>query len=456
MIVTNKVNDNIPDHEELFELLGDHYTEKFHQYLEKIEMIKWMISPERPRAKDLERDDQGRIIVNLERLHILEDMDYFRPAALHFQKHKKFTNIPPNPSKKGDYALFWKEERRRCLEGYVRESDGEWIPGYYYYYLNYSPIQLVKDVGEDDGTGNIRAERIEEFPDFWDSDYMFFHYVEQGEQQGLFGDVLKTRGRGYSFKVGAMGARNFIHIKKSKSYFMAAEKEFLDKDGIYNKFIDAINYSAKHIPFTKLRSKQDLQRLHFKSGYVDSETGTEQGWLSEVMGVTMKNDPNKARGKRGKLIAYEESGKFPGLLKAWGIARMSLEQGRSVFGYQIAFGTGGEEGADFKGALELFYNPKGYKVLPMKNVFDMNASGDCSLFIPEYLNRSGCYDENGNSNVIKALLQVCYDRRIVRDNSSDPMAIVQEEADRPITPQEAVMKKIGNGISCYYASRTES
>lgn len=444
-MITNQVNTNIPAHEELLELLGDFYTEKFHQYLEKIELIKWMISPERPRAKDLLKDEKGRIIVDIEKLHILEDTDFFRERALYFKKHGVYTHIPVSKNPRSEYVQFWKEERRRCLEGYVRESDGEWIPGYYYFYLNYAPIMRTVVVEDNSHKGGKRrSERVYTFADFWDSDYIYYHYMEKGEQMGMFGNLLKTRGRGYSFKGGSNGARNFVHIKKSKSYMMAEEKEFLDKDGIYNKFIDAANWCAKHTPFPRLRAKQDLQRLHFKAGYTDKETGTEQGWGSEVMGVTMKNDPNKARGKRGKLIMWEESGKFRGLKKGWGIARMSLEDGDNVFGYQIAFGTGGEEGADFESALEMFYYPKGFGVLSMKNIFDLNASGECSLFIPEYLNRSGCYDENGNSDVIKAMLEVCSTRRTVRDNSSDPMNIVQEEADRPITPQEAVMKKIGN------------
>ena len=444
ILKTNKVNSNIPLPEELQQRLGDHYFEKFHDYLEKIEMVKKLVSPNRKYAKDLERDDKGRIKVDLNNLHILEDTDFFRERALFFEEHNRYTFAHPNPSSTSEYFKFWEEERRRCLEGYVRESDGEWITGYYYFYLNYAPIQKVKVVGGEDGLGNVRAERTTAFCDFWDSDYLFFHYVEQAEEEGMFGDILKTRGRGYSFKVGAMGARNFVHIKKSKSYFMAAEKEFLDKDGIYNKFIDAANWCATHTPFPRMRVKQDMQRLHFKSGYTDVETGVEQGWGSEVMGVTMKNDVNKARGKRGKLIAYEESGKFPDLLKAWGIARMSLEQGRAVFGFQIAFGTGGEDGADFEGALEFFYNPKGYKIKSVKNQFDVNGTENCAMFIPEYLNRQSCYDKDGNSNVIKALIEVCEDRRTVRDNSSEPMAIIQEEADRPITPQEAVMKKVGN------------
>lgn len=47
-------------------------------FITNVEFIRNLISPDRPRAKDLPRDEKGRIIVNLENPHIIEDADYFR------------------------------------------------------------------------------------------------------------------------------------------------------------------------------------------------------------------------------------------------------------------------------------------------------------------------------------------------------------------------------------------
>jgi len=44
-------------------------------------------------AKDRERDDDGKIIVDVTKPHILEDMDFFRERALYFEKHGKYTKI---------------------------------------------------------------------------------------------------------------------------------------------------------------------------------------------------------------------------------------------------------------------------------------------------------------------------------------------------------------------------
>jgi hypothetical protein len=52
---------------------------------------------------------------------------------------------------------------------------------------------------------------------------------------------------------------------------------------------------------------------------------TEAGYLSSIIGITLKNDPERIRGTRGKLMLWEEAGKFADIKEAWSIARSSLE-----------------------------------------------------------------------------------------------------------------------------------
>lgn len=465
-MITNKYQTNIT--EELLAGLDAEHKEKFYDYIDKIPMIHRLTDPNRRYAKDLPRRDyvypkrneegraikgqtytQNKIIVDLSNPHILEDMDYFRQAAIHFEKTGKYTLHYPNKNKQSEYFKFWEEERRRCLEGMVRESDGEWISGYNYFYWNYVRIELVIPTGEVNEDGSIQSERIDSFPDVWDSDYWYFHYIEQGERAGKYGKVLKTRGRGYSYKGGCLDGRNAIHLKKSKSYSMAFEKEYLNKDGIFNKAIEVLDWNAQHTPFPRLRISNSVDKMNIKMGYKDQELNIDKGQLSEILGVSLKDNPDKARGKRGKIIKWEEDGIFPGLKKAWGVARMSLEQGNQVFGYMISFGTGGTEGADFEASEEFFYHPDGYNILGLENIYDMSPSGICGFFVSEYMNRSGCYDKNGNSDVIKALVEILLLRQKVKRGASDPNTIIQEMADRPITPQEAVMRKEGSLFPIY-------
>ena len=57
--------------------------EQFYDFLNNVPLIRSLVSPDRKRAKDLERDNKGRIIVDITKPHILEDMEYFRPSARH-------------------------------------------------------------------------------------------------------------------------------------------------------------------------------------------------------------------------------------------------------------------------------------------------------------------------------------------------------------------------------------
>jgi hypothetical protein len=106
-------------------------------------------------------------------------------------------------------------------------------------------------------------------------------------------------------------------------------------------------------------------------------------------------------------------------------------------------GTGGSEGNDFSGAMEMIYKPKGYHILGLPNVWDKvnKGIGESIFFFPAYVNRAGCYDENGNSDVSKALLEVCMNRYNAKYNTSDPMQVVRTKAEDPITIQDAIMRR---------------
>jgi hypothetical protein len=412
------------------------------EYVNTIPLIRWMTLDARPRAKDKKRDEEGKIVVNITKPHILEDTDYFRQAAITYKTTGKYTEYYPSKVPSSPYKKFWDEEIRRCKYGYVRESDGEWITGYHYFYLNYSPILRTKVIGDVNEDGTIQAERIEDFPDFWDGDYLFYHYIDQAEKAGKYAAVLKARGKGYSFKAASALMRNYFLYKKSKSYAMASDSEYLLSDGVLSKTWDIFSFGVKNVGFSKKLTLKDTA-MEKIAGYKKPGVAGDHGFLSSIHGVTLKNDPDKARGKRGKLILWEEAGSFPNILKSWRIAQKSLEDGQLVFGLMVAFGTGGEEGVDFAGLYELFYHPKVYQVYSVKNVWDKNSRGDCAFFVPDYWNRARTYDKDGNSDVLTAIVEVLRKRQTIRKESTNATDIARVKAEEPITPQEAVMRTTG-------------
>ena len=73
---TNKYQTAITD--ELLNAYPTEVVEQLFDYINGVEFIRWLISPDRPYAKDCPHDEEGRVIVDLAHPHIVEDMDYFR------------------------------------------------------------------------------------------------------------------------------------------------------------------------------------------------------------------------------------------------------------------------------------------------------------------------------------------------------------------------------------------
>ena len=777
--------------EDYLKSLPDEIREQYYDFVTNIPYIQNIIKDDRKYARDLPKDLDGKIIIDVTQPHILEDMDYFRPTALHYQKFGCFTKLKPNSNPNSEYGKWLKEEVRRCWEGYVRPSDGEWITGDMYFFINYCPIQLIKK----DAKG--KSIRTLDFPKVWDGHYYKYHYLNQCRNSGHHAAELASRGKGkahpydtavwtpegkkkwgdihkgdllfdtqggttevldipfdgiapiykmflssgavvrsseghlwkvynmqehkeeilttkdiylnklnkyiiplseevefpekevfiepyvmglllsdtsplriingslqinlstsdykslrencnYDFYVTpddklavdldclqkrleyySLGRRNknkaipedykinsvynrtlllkgildadgvidrgrialtsssynfmqdinwlcaslgiatsqvyqanskysfvyrgysgkctkpkvkvrnktifkiFIYPKynlfsfedkkvfwdkssKSHAYrswskgykiqrmafvgnkrckcvtvdsddhcyliekfitthnsYTAAEllaKRFIlgESDAVKkkvqcvataserkylqgaNQLLDMfqyyIDFCANNTEFPRQRITSSLQNLAWTMGYVDSETNTRRGTENSVIGITSKDDESKLRGSRGVLYLIEEAGTFPRLLNLYQVLRPSVEDGKSVFGLIYLYGTCGDNASDFSSMQELMYNPEGYNIMKLSNVYDKEGQGRkyFTYFFPGYMNRAECYDDNGNSDVTKALMEILLDRYKVKYNSTDINAITKRIAEIPVTPQEAILRTQGN------------
>ena len=448
-ILMNKYQTQITD--ELLSGLPQEVQDQLLDVINNVEFVKRLISPTRQYAKDRPRDSQGRIIVDLVNPHILENMDYFRPTALHYKKYGCFINLRPNANPNSEYGKWIRRERDRCWNGYVRESDGEWVTGPLYFYMNYCPIIQSKI-----RKGTKQADRIVDFPEMWEGIYWRFHYMDQARNGGLYNDFLganhgaelASRGKSKSYSMASILAHNFIlgensiACKEIVSVATAYQKEYLTKDGVLNKFVSMVNFCAEHTQFPRRRLKSSLQDMVWKMGYKDLELDTEEGTQNLVLGVSSKDDESKLRGKRAAFIGIEEFGTFPRLIDLYNVMLPSVQEGDYVFGIMYLQGTAGDNESDFSGAQEIMYYPEGYNMYTLPNVFDKNNQGKkyFVFFFPGYINRKGCYNEDGVSDVIQALIEILMNRYRVKYNSSNPNTLIKTIAEVPITPAEAIIK----------------
>ena len=440
LIKTNKYQ--TPVTRELIDSLPQEVGEQLIDCLTNIEFIKNLISPDRSYYKDLPRDEEGRAIVDITNPPIFEDADYFRQAAIHYQKHGCYTFLKPNSNPNSEFRKFWDEERRRCLEGYLRESDGAWISGFNYWFLNYHPMMVNKIE-----PGRKKAIRVEDFPFFFEGILWRFLYIYNAREQGHHAIELAKRGCGKSHSLAAIMAHNLILGENIESrrrvitVLTAYQKEYLSdsKDGTLSKFKPAINFSFSNTPFPHLTLKNSPNEMTWQMGYKD-EYGIEKGSLNQVMAVSAKDDSEKLRGKRGWIL-YEEMGSFKGLLSLYDITRKSVEDGDYTFACQYLIGTAAEDESDFSSAKTLLYSPEGYNILSLPNVYDRPKQGKPTFgyFFPSYVNRAGCYNKDGVSDVVKALIEILMQRYNAK-YSADPKSVLRIIAEDPITPAEAIIK----------------
>lgn len=258
-----------------------------------------------------------------------------------------------------------------------------------------------------------------------------------------------------SYKGGSMLCRNFFLIPGSKSYVYASNKQYLTDDGILTKAWDYMDFIDENTAWGKKRQAVNTSMRRRASMIVTDNFGNkiEVGYKSEIIGVSLKDNPDAVRGKAGMLILWEEAGTFPELKAAWQIARPSVEQDGVAFGMMIMFGTGGDEGPAVMTLREAFYNPKSYNCIGFENIWDDGIqSKECGFFIPQHTNldirdengKRLYMDEDGNTLHDKARQFILNLREEELKEATSSQQIDRYVAEHSESPAEAFTELSGN------------
>ena len=440
LIETNEYQ--TPITEELLSQYPEEVVQQFTEIVNIVPFIKNLINPNRPKIENLPRDKEGRAIVDITNPPIYKDADYFRQAALFYLKNDCYTKLRPNSNPNSEYRKYWREELRRCREGLIRQSDGMYVTGFLYWFLNYCPM-MVNFYKE----GQKKAIRKESFGFFFEGIWWRSIYLYNAREQGHHAIELAKRGCAKSYFLATIMSHNLIvgeseaTHKRCITVLTAAQKEYLkdDKDGTLNKFIPELSFVIDNTPFPNLLLKNSPNEMSWQMGY-KKPNGAIGGSMNQVLGVSAKDDSDKLRGKRGWIL-YEEMGTFDGLLELYDVTRKSVEDGDYTFACMYLVGTANNKESSFLSAKKLLYAPNSYNIQSVPNVYDKKGSGKDTFgfFFPAYINRAGCYNKDGISDVIKALLQVLMARYKAK-YGADPTSVLRVIAEDPITPAEAIIK----------------
>lgn len=330
LIETNEYQ--TPITEELLSQYPEEVVQQFTEVVNIVPFIKNLINPNRPKIEDLPRDKEGRAIVDITNPPIYKDADYFRQPALFYLKNNCYTKLRPNSNPNSEYRKYWREELRRCREGLIRQSDGMYVTGFLYWFLNYCPM-MVNFYKE----GQKKAIRKESFGFFFEGIWWRSIYLYNAREQGHHAIELAKRGCAKSYFLATIMSHNLIvgeseaTHKRCITVLTAAQKEYLkdDKDGTLNKFIPELSFVIDNTPFPNLLLKNSPNEMSWQMGY-KKPNGAIGGSMNQVLGVSAKDDSDKLRGKRGWIL-YEEMGTFDGLLELYDVTRKSVEDGDYTF-----------------------------------------------------------------------------------------------------------------------------
>lgn len=393
--------------------------------------------------------------------HKLVNTRYFQEAAIEFKKNGGRYTTAPRGSK--DYFDYWELQKKRCREGY--QVGDVWIPGRYYFFLNFCVIDKIPDtvalqVLEDARskvTGKVSivtADKILDFPRFSEMQYEWFRFKHIAWNGGEFMGIKspggkhlccgKTRGAGFSFMEAADGVYNFNFIPGSKSYYFASTEGFLTKDGILNKVQPMLDWINLYSPAWRQNRQEKGVLMHQKASFID-QFGDKRGSNAEIMGVIV-DDPNKTRGKRGKKIVFEEAGSFKKLKQALEISRGSVRAGGLYVGQISVFGTGGEEGPSIEGLQDVFDHPHQWDMLAFPNIWEEGTQSECGYFVPSYRANLEYFDADGN---LDYNLSIKFDNeeRAKLSESTDPRALDRRKAEYPQKPAEMFNRLSNNGFN---------
>lgn len=314
------------------------------------------------------------------------------------------------------FNRYWQTEIDKVKKGVI--IDGWYIPGFYYFYLNFMEIF-------------IKEKRTVLAPSIWDSDYHFMLYIMRCVLEGKHAVVVKTRQRGYSYKIMAILYWSYCWFNGAVNTIGASDKSYVEKTwGYVETFRNFINTKT---PW--LRGPQVPKALEWNERKLD-ENGNYVGNNAILRGISFNQSPTKGVGGYQSFFFYEEAGVAPTLLETIQYTLPSLKSGNEVTGTIIVSGSVGDL-EDCKDLKSLFAEPEKYGFLEVENIWDDKPdSNTCGFFVPDSWSLVGFIDKDGNSMVDAATKHIKDDREKIKSSFS-PEKYQLSVSQNPLSPQEA-------------------
>jgi len=330
----------------------------------------------------------------------LRDTHKWRERAIYFQENEYYTDLVEDTH---DWNEFWDEEERRIMNGLW--IDGFYIPGLYYFYLNYIRIYRKQD-------------NTYEFPDVYDMDYHTFLCLEHAVLLKLDFAVIKKRQSGFTLKFCVPLIRELFFSRGSPNYLATFEEAQVLKTWteVIEPYREHLNtHTAWYREFTP---SKPLNWRTAKQVISESGRNITVGRKNSLKGLILSKSPSKGVGGGAKWILGDEAGVNPVLSKFKGYIDSMMYYGNVKTGTIIFSGAVGELKHLEGGLKDYVQYPEKNGFYAVDNIWDKDnefSGKKCGFFVPESWAYFGVdddptsefygqpfIDEHGNSFVERA------------------------------------------------------
>lgn len=257
----------------------------------------------------------------------------------------------------GAYHEFWSENIDRCYNGYQPEG-GLWIPGNYYFYLNFGTIM---------GFDSPEARRkVPMRPHYRDGDHEFYneiHYARNAEE--VYGIIVgKSRRRGYTWMIVHLYLHEFSFFDHVE---MAVGSEGETDKGFIKTWRENFEIAWSHMPQELRPSLNSVDnKFMLKTAYKEKINGQEyELGLKNIIHWANFANPGTLRGKALAYGTWEEAGQIKKLTQSYLATWDCFKEGSVQYGVPIIGGTSDKIEHDNLDYQEMYNNAKKYNLKPL-------------------------------------------------------------------------------------------
>ena len=236
----------------------------------------------------LNTDQEYRLHIKEVGKYNLKDTYKWKEKAIFFKERGYYTDYVEDTH---DWLDFWEKEEEKILNGtYI---DGWYIPGLYYFYLNYLPIFRKQD-------------NIYDFPDVYDSDYHTYLCLEHAVFLNQDFCVIKKRQSGFSLKFCVPLIRELFFSRGSPNYIATYEEAQVLKawSEIIEPYKEHLN---THTPWYRdLNPSKPLNWRTAKEVINESGRKLTVGRKNTLKGLVLSKSPSKGVGGSAKWTFADE------------------------------------------------------------------------------------------------------------------------------------------------------